>query len=75
MGGGKNVYVLTGHGYWNRKHYPFMCMCKRGESSSPNHICRGYSNKNYKELIKKSRERWEARKDTTIKRGKKYIIC
>ena len=20
MGNGKNIYVLTGHGYWNRKH-------------------------------------------------------
>ena len=34
-------------------------------------MCRGYSNEKYKELIKKSRERWEARKDTTIKRGEK----
>ena len=51
MGDGKNIYMLTGHGYWNQTHHPFLCFCKKGESGNSDHVCREVTTEKYKELI------------------------
>lgn len=60
MHDGKMLYILSGHGLWNRKNYPFLlCKCKRKEGVvNADHVCKIMTHTEQTILNYKSLCRW-----------------
>ena len=69
---GKMLYLLTQHSLFNRKNRPFLlCSGERGECLNNNHECKVITHDNQVNLWKKSKRRWE-RKRNKLKEGEVY---
>ena len=61
MHDGKMLYILSGHGMWNRKHYPFLlCKCNRAKGvNNPGHVCKMMSHSEHSSFYHESLHKWD----------------
>ena len=61
----KCIYVLTGHGNWNRLKKPFLlCKCNKGEAARDiNHVCTFILDDKQELLYDKAEKQWKKHQD------------